>query len=725
MVDPERPSIATRVRELVSALLSERGRPAQENGAEARSENAVEVVSFSADRWRATATLRRLLHRPGRDLVTRPGTWIELLAPVDAVARLRAATVRCRLGDTVVGERVADGAPSIGFPCPAPGPGVYPVRSELLDDRGQPIRSRLEPTASLLHVIEDSPTIAIDASYMLVPDAHVEVLRRLAAEGVCFVYVDCAEQDRTHEIRAAIDRLALPLGAVLVHPETEAEFRTLGVDFRGVFLTATLRRLAGSGVPLLALATPDPALRAAGERAGLRCGTIEALTIRPGQPTWREQARAFEEARIRAHDPFVWRLDVMTGTTAVGANACRIELDNRRARERLFELVEGARRELFLQFYLVRDGQFTDQLGARLIAAARRGVRVRVVVDALFSVDRVLGVNNAVVAGLRAEPGIEVVSSHPISGPGEVDTVSLKRRDHRKIIVVDGEIALIGGRNCADEYYTGFDEVAITDWTPHERIPWLDASIEVRGPLVRTVLAACAQTWNDAKESWVSSMEVRDAEAPEVGRTVGRLVLHHGVGDVTALLAYEAIIDAASRHLFIVNDFPIVPSLVSAIRRALARGVDVVIMTGSAVPRRGDGTFFRGPLHREAFEYMTKHRLGGLLSAGARVFEYATLRHPLIVCRGDVVRPYVHAKVVTADGAVASIGSANLDATASYWEREANVVVHDPRLVSDLEDQLRAMVAHSHAIDPTSESWRRESALREIAAQLWPEGVYS
>ena len=69
--------------------------------------------------------------------------------------------------------------------------------------------------------------------------------------------------------------------------------------------------------------------------------------------------------------------------------------------------------------------------------------------------------------------------------------------------------------------------------------------------------------------------------------------------------------------------------------------------------------------------------------------------------------------VVTADARVVSIGSANLDVTASYWEREANVIIEDAAVASAIEAQIQEMLARSYAVDPDSEYWRAEVHLME------------
>jgi phosphatidylserine/phosphatidylglycerophosphate/cardiolipin synthase-like enzyme len=465
---------------------------------------------------------------------------------------------------------------------------------------------------------------------------------------------------------------------------------------------------------VVAVVSEQPPAMAAAVRSQLDC--FEELN-----PA-RRAAAGYLHSTGRPPTTIAARLDRMTRARLTDGNAFAVELDNRRARQRLFAAIEEARHTVHLQYYLVRDGAFGDQLGARLVRAARRGVRVRLLVDALYSIDGIAGATNALARGLVAEPSIEVVSAQPIASRVDLEALLLKQRDHRKLVVVDGRLAFVGGRNAADEYYTGFDEVAITDWTPHHRIPWLDAHVEVRGPLVGAIERAFVARWIEAGGP---PPEGPIEAPPPAGPSRARLLLHEGVDDAAAMLGYEALIDGATSHVWVVNDFPIVPSLQLALRRALHRGVRVRILTGCAVPRRHDGSFLPGPLHREAFEYMTKKRLEPLLRAGAEVWEHVVEPHPLIVCRGGTVRPYVHAKLLSADGEVLDIGSANLDATASYWEREANVVIEDPAVARAVEAELAQLCVRGMPLDPSGEQWRREGLLRELASQLWPETLYS
>ncbi|HFE44186.1 MAG TPA: phosphatidylserine/phosphatidylglycerophosphate/cardiolipin synthase family protein, partial [Nannocystis exedens] len=490
-----------------------------------------------------------------------------------------------------------------------------------------------------------------------------------------------------------------------------------------------VRRIRADGVPLVLMISDESQTWAdACGREGITSIDLAGLEVQLRRPQglvpWADAAAAFVRS-LAAATPLSWRLDMLSGARRVAGNHCTVELDNRRARERLFALVEAAEKSVHLQFYILRGGPFTERLAVRLIQRARAGVEIRLIVDALYSTQGVLGMSNPVVKGLACEPGIEVVAASPISAGDRPHVDAFKRRNHRKMIIIDGQVALVGGRNCGDEYYTGFDEVAITDWTPHERIPWLDAHVELRGPLVAAVQRAFVDTWQTSGGEPIRDEVRLFPPLVAVGTTCARLVLHEGLVDTNTLGVYETLVDCAERHLYILNDFPFLASLRDALMRALARGVRVEILTGSAVARRGDGEMLPGPLSRVLFEYMTKHRLEPLIRAGARVYEYTTPKLPEIVARGGVVRPYVHAKVMSVDALVASIGSANPDVTASYWEDEANVVIEDPALVGEIEATIDELIAGSYRIDVETEYWRREARQREIASAIWPETLYS
>lgn len=603
-------------------------------------------------------------------------------------------------------------------------PGLFEITATLAttDDEPPP------QTSAWLQVVDDAPTVVLDTR-LLDGDLGLvaAAIAGLTTRGVALCWAELAEPGRVPDRRRQLVAAGLPPAAILAVAERAADFETLGVDFGLVNARLLVRRIRAGGVPLVAAVTEATATDGAAA-VGLPALPLAELTARlaagDALPELRAAAAEFCAARAAARGPDALhrRLDLMTATAAVDGHAVELELDNRRARAALLADLDGARRRIDLQFYILKPGRFARELSERLRARAAAGVEVRLVVDALYSGHDVLGRTNPVIAELTDVPGIAIVASDPVT-LGGVDSVALKHRDHRKLVIIDDEIAYVTGRNGADEYYLGFDEVDIDDTTPHDAIPWLDAHARLRGPLVGELAALFAANWRRNGGAMSPDSE-RPAPAP-AGSVRARVIQHDGLDDVAALASYDAMFAGARDRIIVVNDFPVIADLALRLCAAAQRGVVVDILTGSAVARRGDGSFFDGPRHRELFEYLVKRCYEALLAAGVRVWEVTAPPSPRHTARGGAIRPYVHAKVVVVDGAIASVGSANLDATASHWEREVNLILEDAAVARDLTARLDALLATAHRIDPDSADWRREAPRRALAARLWPERLYS
>lgn len=680
-------------------------------------ESAFDGLAAFAERLRAVPSSS--IADPHGDRVALVGTIVEIPCHFTPTPASVEDEVRFRLDGDPIGEVRACGAAHALLAYRATAPGVHLVTVEL--HPGTRLRSPHQVGSFQLQVLRGEPVVVVDADLLLeAPGPAVRRIRPRLDEGWALVIFDRAEPSRAEQIHAEAARLGLPKGAVL-RPAGEAGLAQMGVDFTANFARTNLRRLIAAGVDVALVLTAHPVVAAAAREEGLAASAraeIEQHTHGGVQA-----ARRRPPAEMDARGWLTWRLDVMSRSRAVAGNHCHIELDNRRARLELLRRIDEARATILFQVYIFEQSRFADQLCVSLIRAARAGVQVRLLVDALYSVEGVLWATNPMLAALRAERNIEVIAVDPI-GVSQLALLRLKERDHRKMVVIDDAVAFVSGRNVGDHYYTGFDEAPIADSTPDERIPWLDAHVQLEGPLVGEVRAAFERSWRRNGGAPLPTACPAAAPVADGGATL-RLVVHEGTHDNNAMGAYEAILDAATTRVIIVNDFPVVWTLAWAIRRALARGVQVDFLTGCASARRGDGQFFDGVIYRRLFEHFTKARLEPLIQEGVRVHELAVPELPNIVATGGPIRPYVHAKIMTADGVVASVGSANLDGTASYWEREANVVIEGGEVPRELERALSEMIARSLRIDLQSDYWRRDAALRGVVARLWPQAVFS
>lgn len=691
------------------------------------------------------------------DSVTAVGQWTELVAQVPPMQRPRTVTVRFLLDGREVGTApYVEGALAF-LPYRPEVAGLFALTFEPLDRRGRPLGR--SDDGQWLQVVSPRPVVAVDVDLLFsgVPGVP-ESLRAVAGEGGLdwqLVYLDRSPQPRRALARARIEEWRLPRAAMLVQ-RSETGLGKLEPVHEPALLEAELRRLRADGVPLVVFVSHADLVPACLARdvtpvlVPVPAPTFPDEPV-PSWPRRRTGSLGFDAAMrkhveasakrhqraLAAHPGVRFRLDQMTPSVAEAGHAARLELDNRAAREAVFAAIDTSEQSVQLQCYIFEPSRFAEELAVRLIRCARRGVRVSLLVDALYSRQEVLGAVNPLLEGLAQEPGVNVRASKPIPSFGSMDVRAVKERDHRKLIVVDSTLAFVSGRNVGDAYYSGFDEVPIADFTVHERIPWLDAHLELRGPAVSDIQQAFQAAFDaagehldagarlDAATSSVPRPRKPVSAAQRAGHDTCRLVLHDGVHDAYGLTAYEALIDAAREEVYVVNAFPVFNRLRDTIARAVRRGVAVHLLTGCALTRRSDGSFFSGGLHRELFEYMLKQRLEELVRANVRVYEYVTPPTPNIVSLGGVVRPYVHAKMLAVDGLALSVGSANLDATASFWEREANIIVEGGKVPKEAQRMLAELCARSHPLDLDAKGWRAEAAQRELVSRLWPTALYS
>jgi len=703
-------------------------------GDESRSllDAAARSLGTTMERWGRNPGLRRILGGVQHDELTSPGELVELSASLGVSAKL-GTVARFYVDDAVAAEVPIGGSAEVRTVIDAPGPGIHRVGVAICNDKGQVVTDLFGHR--LLQVASGRPVVLVDAALVLprasdrpAPTASpLEALRALVDEGFDLVYFDIHEKNRDPLIHEQVLNQRLPPGAILIYSAEEEELRSLGVDFVDMFASTAIRRLRAKGVPVTTILTErdEDSERSRAEHMTVMSPVTALQRARAGTFV-AEAEQAARLLRDRADsNPLDWRLDQTTESRLIAGNSFHAELDNAEARRRLLAAFDEASSTIHIQLYIVRPSNFTEHLIVRLIQRARAGVKVRFMVDALYSDEEVLGRLNPLILSLKEEKNVDVLAVNPIGSGRQVDVSQLKKRDHRKLVIIDGRRAFVSGRNASDEYYMGFDEVPVHDNTRHERIPWLDAHVEVSGPLVKEVQETFMRTWHRQGGVQIPLDRNTVPELGPAGSAAGRLVVHRGLAETNGLAMYEAMFDVAEDHVYIVTDYPIVPALERAIYRLLAKDISVKLLTGSATARRNDGTFFPAPLHRTLFEYMVKAKLEPLLLAGVEIYEFVPPPSPMIVARGGRIRPYVHAKLVSVDGLVTSIGSANLDATASFWESEANIVVQDAKFASGVEANLQKLIDGSVELDPESEYWKRERAQRAVVATLWPGTLYS
>ena len=206
----------------------------------------------------------------------------------------------------------------------------------------------------------------------------------------------------------------------------------------------------------------------------------------------RASDREIERARPEAPEAERTRLaalEAIAGRPVLRGNRAELLIDGEATFEAVFAAIDGAEREVLAQFYIMRDDELGRAFQGRLIAAARRGVAVRLLYDAMGS----LWLGRRYAAALR-EAGVEV---HAIRGPRRpVGRFGINFRNHRKTVVVDARTGFTGGHNVGQEYLDGGAAFEA----------WRDTFVRLEGPMVAQLRTVFAQDW-----SWAAGEALEDA----------------------------------------------------------------------------------------------------------------------------------------------------------------------------------------------------------------------
>lgn len=348
-------------------------------------------------------------------------------------------------------------------------------------------------------------------------------------------------------------------------------------------------------------------------------------------------------ARTDELGPSERSLEALTGMSVLGQNAVTLLIDGGPTFDDIIAGIEAAEQHVLVQFYIMRADGLGRRLGEALKARAQAGVAVYVLYDEVGS----LSLSHDYVRDLRAA-GVQV--SEFGTTRGRMNRFQLNFRNHRKIVVVDGKRAWIGGHNVGDEYL-GIDP---------KRGPWRDTHMRVEGPAAIEAQAVFLGDWY-----WASRDILRLAAVPHVvpGAAARVLVAPSGPSTKleTASLISVELLHVAKQRVWIATPY-FVPdrAVMAALRGAALRGVDVRVM----ITEKCDS------LATDLAAYWYLDALGGV---GIRFLRYT--------------EGFMHSKVVLVDDEVGSVGTVNWDSRSFRLNFEVSALVHD----EDFAKQLEAM----------------------------------
>ncbi|TBU84419.1 cardiolipin synthase ClsB [Phytopseudomonas dryadis] len=335
-------------------------------------------------------------------------------------------------------------------------------------------------------------------------------------------------------------------------------------------------------------------------------------------------------------------------------NAVELLINGEEFFPQVFDSIRNAQREVLLETFIIFEDKVGQELRQALIAAASRGARVEVTVDGYGTAD----LSPPYIADLVAA-GVRVHMFDPRKRLLGMRT-NLFRRLHRKIVVVDGEVAYIGGINFSAEHLGDYGPMAKQDY-----------AVRVRGPIVADLHAASERLLDSRTDRQVAYARSNQPSQQRYAGNSRLLLTVRDNEDNTNNIEqhYLEAIRNAQQRLVVANAY-FFPGyrLLRELRNAARRGVKVTLI-------------LQGQPDMPLVRLCSRLTYNYLLRDGVTIYEYC--QRPL------------HGKVALADHEWATVGSSNLDPLSLSLNLEANVIIRDPALNRHLHDHLMELAKSS------------------------------
>jgi cardiolipin synthase A/B len=379
---------------------------------------------------------------------------------------------------------------------------------------------------------------------------------------------------------------------------------------------------------------------------------------------------------ITVEHPAFERSAAIVGFPMVGGNSATILNNGDAIFSAMLRDIDNAKKSVNMEMFIIKSDAAGKPFFKALSAAAKRGVPVRVLYDAVGSKlkkDDIKMMEDAKVR-LQSFRPLTTFRLHKVS-----------QRTHRKILVVDGRIAHTGG--------VGLGK----DWLGDARNEneWRETQVRVEGPVVAQMQTIFAENWIYS----TGEVLIGDAFYPELKPTgkIAAQAMRTARGDASAFskMLYYVLFQSAKKHIYITNPYFIPDRQIrEALTQAAQRGVDVQIILPGEI---NDAKMIRAA---SWFHY------GSMLDAGVRIFEY----QPTMI----------HAKNVVIDGLYSTIGSVNFDLRSMKVNSENSLAFYDRGFGEKMEEMFRHDKIRCKEV--TYEEWKHRNLFRrikELIARIW------
>lgn len=368
------------------------------------------------------------------------------------------------------------------------------------------------------------------------------------------------------------------------------------------------------------------------------------------------------------HNVFPWRR----------GNTLALLIDGPQFFVQMLARIDAAQQQVELELYLVESGACSSALLESLCAAARRGVAVRCLLDAfgaqgLYAADR----------QLLQTAGVQVQWYNPLRWKHGLRNF---HRDHRKLLLVDGQFAFVGGSGATDEF-----------WQPEQPCSrWHEVMVEISGPLVADWQQLFERQWL-ASQAWIAwrprmPLRLKSLPAlPALGQGLGRVAFADASQYRDILLSLVRALRGSKQRIWLATPYFLPTWRVRrTLRQAAKRGVEVHLLLA------GQNT------DHPPVRFAGQRYYASLLKAGVRIFEYQPR--------------FLHLKMVLVDDWV-SVGSCNFDHWNLRFNLDANLEALDPQFTASVAASFQADFADSQEI--TLADWRARPWWRRLQQSIW------
>ncbi|EJR11845.1 cardiolipin synthase [Bacillus cereus] len=347
----------------------------------------------------------------------------------------------------------------------------------------------------------------------------------------------------------------------------------------------------------------------------------------------------------------------------------------------IIQAIENATHHIHIQYFIYRADEIGTKIRDALIKKAKSGITVRFLYD---------GIGSNLLRNRFLQPmkdaGIEVVAFDPIRSPWPLETVNY--RNHRKIVIVDGEIGFTGGLNVGDEYLGRSKKFPI----------WRDSHLRIEGKALYKLQAVFLEDWLYASSSlntysWNQFMNTKyfpDRENPHAEGAVQIVASGPSSDDTSIRNTLLAVIGSAKKSIWIATPYFIPDQeTLTLLRLSAIAGIDVRIL-------------YPGKRDRIMSDQASQSYFTPLLKAGASIYSYKD--------------GFMHAKIVLVDDKIATIGTANMDVRSFELNYEIISVLYESKTVLDIKRDFEKDFNYSTEI--RWESFQKRSIQKRILESL-------